>query len=98
GPYGRLQLTGLSPDEAHTLNGLLTPQRPFAPGGEARIKLPRLDAQLRDSRFAISLEDALVAIDGPLGDHRAERAATAAARDSAWARVRRHPQSSRPEL
>ena len=62
GPYGRLQLTQLSPDEAHTLNGLLTPQRPFAPGGEAWIKLPRLDAQLRHSRFAISLEDALVAV------------------------------------
>ena len=98
GPYGRLQLMQLSPDEAHTLNGLLTPQRPFAPGGEAWIKLPRLDAQLRDSRFAISLEDALVAVDGPLGNRRAERVATAAARDAAWARVLRHPQSRRPEL
>jgi uncharacterized protein (TIGR02679 family) len=77
---------------------LLTPQRPFAPGGEARIKLPRLDAQLRGSRFAISLEDALVATDGPLGDRRAELAAAAAARDAAWARVLRHSQSSRPEL
>jgi uncharacterized protein (TIGR02679 family) len=98
GPYGTLQLTRLSPDEAHALNGLLTPQRPLAPSCEARIKLPRLDARLRDSRFAISLEDALVAIDGPLGDRRAERAATAAARDAAWARVLRHPQASRPEL
>jgi uncharacterized protein (TIGR02679 family) len=98
GPYGRLQLTGLSPDEAHTLNGLLTPQHSFAPGGEARIKLPRLDAQLRGSRFAISLEDALVAVDGPVGNRRAERVATAAARDAAWARVLRHSQSSRPEL
>jgi uncharacterized protein (TIGR02679 family) len=98
GPYGRLQLTMLSPDEARTLNGLLTPQRPFAPGGEARIKLPRLDAQLRGSRFAMSLEEALVAIDGPLGNRRAERAAAAAARDAAWARVLRHPQAHRPEL
>ena len=39
-----------------------------------------------------------MAIDGPLGNRRAERAATAAARDAAWARVLRHPQSSRPEL
>jgi uncharacterized protein (TIGR02679 family) len=98
GPYGRLQLTELSPDEAHTLNGLLTPQLPFAPGGDAWIKLPRLDAQLRDSRFAISLEDALVTVDGPLGNRRAERVAIAAARNAAWARVLRHPQSSRPEL
>jgi uncharacterized protein (TIGR02679 family) len=98
GPYGRLQLTLLSPDEAHTLNGLLTPQRQFAPGGEARIRLPRLDTQLRDSRFAVSLEEALVAIDGPLGNRRAERAAAAAARDTAWARVLRHPQAGRPEL
>ncbi len=98
GPYGTLQLPVLSPDEAHTLNGLLTPQRPFAPGGEARIKLPRLDARLRESRLAVSLEQALVAIDGPLGNRRAERAAAAAAREAAWARVLRHPQAHRPEL
>lgn len=98
GPYGTLQLTMLSPDEAHTLNGLLTPQRPFSSGGEARIKLPRLDAKLRESRLALSLEEALVAIDGPLGNRRAERAAAASARDAAWARVLRHPQARRSEL
>jgi uncharacterized protein (TIGR02679 family) len=98
GPYGRLALSSLSFDEAHALNGLLTPQRPFAAGGEARIKLPRLDAQLRDSRFGVSLEQALVAVDGPLGNRRAERAAAAAAREAAWARVLRHPQAYRPEL
>jgi uncharacterized protein (TIGR02679 family) len=98
GPYGKLALTSLSFDEAHALNGLLTPQRPFAPGGEARIKLPRLDAQLRESRFALSLEQALVEVDGPLGNRRAERAAAAAAREAAWRRVLAHPQARRPEL
>lgn len=98
GPYGTLQLTMLSPDEAHTLNGLLTPRPAFSPGGDARIKMPRLDAQLRQSRLAVSLEEALVAIDGPLGNRRAERAAAASARDAAWARVLRHPQARRPAL
>jgi uncharacterized protein (TIGR02679 family) len=98
GPHGTVVLPHLSADEAHALNGLLVPQRQFTSRGEARIKLPRLDAQLRASRFDISLEEALVAVDGPLGNRRAERAAAAAARDSAWARVLRHRQSSRPEL
>jgi uncharacterized protein (TIGR02679 family) len=98
GPYGRVGLASLSFDEAHALNGLLNPPRPFAPGGEARIKLPRLDAWLRDSRFAVSLEQALVAVDGPLGHRRGEPAAAAAARDAAWTRVVRHPQAGRPEL
>ena len=98
GPYGRLVLTSLSPEEAHTLNGLLTPQQPYLPGSEARIKLARLDARLRDSRFGVSLEQALVAVDGPLGNRRAEREAAAAAREAAWSRVLSHPQARRPEL
>jgi hypothetical protein len=98
GPNGRLLLHDLTPDEAHALNGLLTPHAPFVPGGDARIRLPRLDGVLRESRFAVSLEDALVAVDGPLGNRRAEREAAAAARDAAWARVLAHPQASRPEL
>ena len=98
GPYGRLVLTSLSPDEAHAFNGLLAPQKPYLPGRDAQIKLPRLDAQLRGSRLAVSLEEALVAADGPLGNRRAERAAAAAARDAAWARVLAHPQARRPEL
>lgn len=98
GPYGRVALDALTPDEAHALNGLLTPQRPFVPGGEARIKLPRLDNELRGSRLAVSLEQALTAVDGPLGNRPAEREAAAAARSAAWARVLAHPQASRPEL
>jgi len=98
GPYGRLVLTSLSPDEAHAFNGLLAPQKPYLPGRDAQIKLPRLDAQLRSSRLAVTLEEALVAVDGPLGNRRAERAAAAAARDAAWARVLAHPQARRPEL
>jgi uncharacterized protein (TIGR02679 family) len=98
GPHGRLVLASLSPDEAHALNGLLTPQRPFASGAEARVKLARLDAQLRASRFDLSLAQALEAVDGPLGNRRAERAAAAAAREAAWVRVLAHPQARRPEL
>ncbi len=98
GPYGRLVLDALSPEEAHALNGLLTPQRPFIAAGEARIRLARLDARLRSSRFALSLEEALVAVDGALGNRRAEREAAAAARKAAWARVLAHPQAGRAEL
>ena len=98
GPYGRLQLTALSRQEAHALNGLLTPQQPFLPGADALIKLPRLDAQLRGSRLAVSLEEALVALDGPLANLREERAAAAATREAAWGRVLAHPQAGRPEL
>ena len=46
----------------------------------------------------MSLEEALVAVDGPLGNRRAERAAAAATREAAWARVLAHPQARRPEL
>lgn len=98
GPTGRVLLDELTPDEAHALNGLLTPQHAFVPGGTVRIRLPRLDAVLRQSRFAVSLEEALVAVDGPLGNRRAEREAATAARTAAWARVLAHPQASRPEL
>ena len=77
GPNGRLLLHDLTPEEAHALNGLLTPHPSFVPSGDARIRLPRLDAVLRESRFAVSLEDALVAVDGPLGNRRAEREAAA---------------------
>jgi uncharacterized protein (TIGR02679 family) len=98
GAYGRVVLSSLSPEEAHAFNGLLAPQRPFVPGREARIKLARLDSLLRESRFEVSLAEALVALDGPLGNRRAEREAAAAAREAAWSRVLAHPQAARPEL
>jgi uncharacterized protein (TIGR02679 family) len=98
GPYGRLQLSALTPEEAHAFSGLLTPARPFVAGGEARVKLARLDACLRGSRFQLSLEQALVAVDGPLANRRAEREAAAAARQAAWSRVLAHCQAGRPEL
>jgi Protein of unknown function N-terminus (DUF3323) len=98
GPFGRVVLDLISPNEAHAFNGLLTPQQAYLPGGQARIKLARLDACLRESRFGVSLEQALVAVDGPLGNRRAERAAAAAAREAAWGRVLAHPQAARPEL
>ncbi len=98
GPHGRVVLSSLSPEETHAFNGLLTPQQPFVAGSEVRIKLARLDSRLRESRFDVSLEQALVAVDGPLGNRRAERAAVAAAREAAWSRVLAHPQASRPEL
>jgi uncharacterized protein (TIGR02679 family) len=98
GPAGRLSLAALSPEEAHALNGLLAPPQPYRPGGEATVKLKRLDAQLRSSRLGMSLEEALIAVDGPLANVRAERAAAAASREAAWARVLAHPVAGRPEL
>jgi uncharacterized protein (TIGR02679 family) len=98
GPFGKLSLNALTREEAHALNGLLEPASPYLPGREATVKLPRLDAKLRYSRLGVSLEEALVAVDGPLADARAERAAAAATREVAWARVLAHPVAARAEL
>jgi uncharacterized protein (TIGR02679 family) len=98
GPFGRLSLPALTRDEAHAFNGLLEPQHPYLAGGDARIRLARLDAQLRNSRLGLSLEQALIAVDGPLANVRAERAAAAAAREVMWARVLAHPAARAPEL
>jgi uncharacterized protein (TIGR02679 family) len=98
GPGGRVELERLTPEEAHALNGLLEPPRPLLAGGVARVPLARLDRLLRCSRFAITLEQALAALHGPLSSRPARRAAARAAREAAWARVLSHPQASRPEL
>ncbi len=98
GAYGRLVLEAITPDEAHALNGLLTPQPPFSPGADVRVRLARLDTQLRGSPLGVSLEEALVTVDGPLGKLRSERQARAAARAAAWTRVLAHPQAHRAEL
>ncbi|MGZ4172916.1 MAG: TIGR02679 domain-containing protein, partial [Solirubrobacteraceae bacterium] len=98
GPFGKLSLAALTLEEAHALNGLLEPPSPYLPGREATVKLPRLDAKLRDSRLGVSLQEALVAVDGPLADARAERAAAPAAREVAWARVLAHPVAAPGEL
>jgi uncharacterized protein (TIGR02679 family) len=98
GLSGSVRIERLSPEEAHALNGLLAPARPLLAGGAASVKLARLDQALRGSRLRLSLERALVALDGPLVNRPGERAAARAARRAAWERVLAHPQARRPEL
>jgi uncharacterized protein (TIGR02679 family) len=98
GPRGRVVLEELAPEEASALNGLLAQQPSFAPGGAARIALPRLDAELRASRLGVSLAEALGLVGPPPRDGPADRARAQANREAAWAEVLAHPAASRPEL
>jgi uncharacterized protein (TIGR02679 family) len=98
GPRGSVALERLSPEEAHALNGLLASPVALLAGASARVKLARLDQCLRASRFSVSLEQALIALDGPLVNRPRQRAAARATRLAAWARVLAHPQAARPEL
>lgn len=56
-----------------------------------RIRLTDLDGFLRRGAAAIGLVDWLEHLDGPLTDRRAERRASDAARQAAWAAVEQHP-------
>lgn len=98
GPRGTVRIDRLDSEEAEALNGLLAPRVPYAAGGEARVKLERLDRELRSSRIGLSLEQALVAIGGSLADLPAERADRVAEREGAWAAVLAHPEAGRAGL
>lgn len=56
-----------------------------------RVRLTDLDGLLRRGAAAIGLVDWLEQLDGPLTDRRAERRASAAARQTAWSAVEEHP-------
>jgi len=95
---GMAVIADLDATEAHELNGLLSRRRPFAAGGDARVRLVELDERLRGSRLALGLEDALRLASGPLEDRPAARAERRGERDRAWADVLAHPEAARPEL
>ena len=69
------------------------------PGSQARIGSSRASTHAcARPLFGVSLEQALVAVDGPLGNRRAERAAAAAARQAASGGVLAHPQAHGAQL
>lgn len=59
--------------------------------GALRVQLGRLDRALRESRFAVGLEEALVLHGGELRDRPAEKAAEAENWQRFWKKARRHP-------
>lgn len=60
-------------------------------GRPLRLTLTRLDRTLRESRFAIGLEEALTRQSGPLRDRPAEKASDQAAWRGFWQRAAGHP-------
>lgn len=92
-----LRLAGLSNTQRRSIAGLLATSA--AGGGPMRVRLAALDATLRSGAASIDLLTLLAALGGPLRDRRAERTATHAAREDAWASVSDHPiLDQHPEL
>jgi len=78
---GEVQLSGLSPNERAALEGLLG--RPMRHAVSMRLALAEMDQALARAGIAPGLSAALIALDGPLSDLVAQRAA----RTQAWAQV-----------
>jgi uncharacterized protein (TIGR02679 family) len=96
---GRVMLAGATADERQAVAELFG--LPVLPTDPLHVDLPRLDRELRASRFAVGLDDALLLLGGPLRDYTAERAAAGQRRESLWTEaaahpvVRRHPRLER---
>ena len=96
---GRVVLAGATAGERRAVAELLG--LPTLPADPLRIDLSRLDQALRATRFGAGLDEALILLGGPLGDHGAERAARRRRWESLWAEaaghpvVRRHPRLER---
>lgn len=98
GARGTVRLHDATPEERRTVAALLALPR-LPPEGDLRVSLDRLDRTLEDSRFRISLEEALVALGGPLRDRPAERERRQRRRRKMWEEARGHPLvAGRPEL
>jgi uncharacterized protein (TIGR02679 family) len=94
---GTIRLTAVRPEELRCLTGLLGRHwRAPVPGEDVDgLPLRRLDAALRQSRFACTLPEALELLAGePLANHRASRAAVRKERDAVWTRAAAHPEAA----
>jgi uncharacterized protein (TIGR02679 family) len=99
---------GAATARSTTVRGLTQPQReaaaallgwPAPPRGPLRIDLDELDRALRASRLDAGLLEVLEALDGPLRDLPAERAAEKGTVERMWERAVSHPAvQDRPEL
>jgi len=96
---GEARLDALTDAEASELDGLLTwlRRRPRT-GAPLKVKLERLDARVRESELAPSLQMVLEALGGALRDRPAERAAEATAWEQLWADAGEHPAARSPEV
>ena len=81
-----VKVCGLSGEERTALADLLG--WGCVPPGDVRVRLADLDAALRESRLAASLEEVLEASGGVLRDERAERAEALARREALWEEAR----------
>lgn len=69
------------------------------PRGAVKVRLEKLDAALRGSRFAVELPAAMDLLFGPLRDLPSERRAESGRREAIWRRAREHPATAaRPAL
>lgn len=91
GLAGEAHIDALTEAEALEFDGLLTwlRRRPRA-GATLKVKLDRLDARVRESELAPSLQALLEQLGGPLRDRPAERAAAATAWEQLWADAHEH--------
>lgn len=96
---GRVRIADATADERRAVAELFG--MPTLPPDAMPVDLLRLDRALRESRFAVGLDEALSLLGGPLRDLSAERAAKRGRWEALWDEaaghpaVRRHPQLER---
>lgn len=86
---GRLTLEGASREERRAVADLLG--LATLPGESVQVDLRRLDRALRRSRFDVGLDEALIALGGPLRDLPAERREEHRRWRELWAGAAAHP-------
>lgn len=98
GARGTVRLSDATEDERRAVGSLLG-LRALPPEGDLRVSLIRLDRTLRESRFQVSLEEALTGLGGPLRDRPAEKESRRRDRREMWEAARTHRLvTERPEL
>ena len=90
GARGTVRLSDATEDERRAVGRLLG-LRALPPEGDLRVSLERLDRTLRESRFEVSLEEALTRLGGPLRDRLAEKESRRRTRRKMWEGVEAHP-------
>jgi uncharacterized protein (TIGR02679 family) len=90
GARGTVRLSDATEEERSAVGGLLG-LRALPPEGDLRVSLERLDRTLRESRFEVSLEEALTRLGGPLRNRPAEKESRRRDRRKMWEGVEAHP-------
>jgi len=90
GARGTVRLSDATEGERRAVGGLLG-LRALPSEGDLRVSLERLDRTLRESRFEVSLEEALTRLGGPLRDRPAEKERRRRDRHAMWDEAQGHP-------